>query len=131
VADLAFGITAEKLRALEGVGLTLDQGALQLLCRDVFEPAAGELVGSLERRPIFVLVRVVPGEIGIAPRRLRRRIASGLRALRWRRRRGLACAWSSALEALGGVDAARAFVVRRLRIRTQRARAIDNAVACV
>src|SRR5215472_15143203 len=42
VADLPFGIPAEELGAVEGIGLTLHDGVLQLLRRDVFEPPAAE-----------------------------------------------------------------------------------------
>ena len=71
VADLSAGVTAEKRRAVERFLLTLGRQLGQLFFRQVGRPASLETCGTLERRAVFVLVRVVPLEIGITPGRPR------------------------------------------------------------
>ena len=68
----AFGIAAEKLRASEGVLLSLGSRRRQLMRTDVLEPASFELFRTLERRARLVLVGEVALQVGVTPRRTRR-----------------------------------------------------------
>src|SRR6185503_18202546 len=56
VADLAFGIAAQKLRTVERVLLTLPDDVVQFFRRHLLQPAPLELSGTLERRAVLVLV---------------------------------------------------------------------------
>ena len=127
ISDLAFRIAAEEFRVLERVLLTLRRRVGDLPGRDVFEAPARELLRTLERRAVLVLVRVVALQIRIAPRRSGGRERARLGA--WRRGRSLlrrrGC---GTLEILRLIDAAPPKVLRDLRIRTERPRAIDRPI---
>src|SRR5262249_46455218 len=67
VADLPFRIPAEELRALERIRLTLLDRVRQFTRGHVLHAPALEFARPLERRAVFVLVRVVALQIRIAP----------------------------------------------------------------
>ena len=63
------------VRPVDGLRLTLLDDFGQLRDRDILDAPAFELLRPLERRVQLVLVRVGALQIGIAPRRARRRVA--------------------------------------------------------
>src|SRR5262249_21692631 len=112
----------------------------ELARADILDATSFEFARTFEGRTVFVLVGVVALQIRIAPRRFWRHVTrgSGLGA-----RGSLPRARGSRLGACGApvgvrarevfslIDAAPARVLRDLRIRAQRTRAIDDAVCRV
>src|SRR5262249_39509103 len=77
VDEVRFLLPTTQLRRLVGVVLALFDRVRQLTGRDVLESPAVEFARPLERRAVFVLVRVVALQVRIAPRRLPRHKTRG------------------------------------------------------